>query len=212
MDYSLNEIESISKRAVFGAGYPWGIAEDAGIATRWLCKHSLNGCEVLANLLDAKLVISLPEHTPEIEGLDWSGNENLCPLVTGSILSDFASHLLKGAISLTKVQSALLLVPFTHLVSIQLGKCISLTNLVTEDVLVTLDAGSVELFKEIQEGALDLKVCVGGKISNPVPISNRVKPNPSSMAILERYAGLTYAPATEESRNQGAGAGLTDND
>ena len=34
----------------------------------------------------------------------------------------------------------------------------------------------------------------------------------AALARLEELAALTYAPATEDSRRRGAGAGLTDND
>ena len=33
MNFSLNEMEAIAKRAARGAGYPWGLAEEASKAT-----------------------------------------------------------------------------------------------------------------------------------------------------------------------------------
>lgn len=37
MSFALNEIEATAKRATRGAGYDWGLAEDASKAVRWLC-------------------------------------------------------------------------------------------------------------------------------------------------------------------------------
>ena len=47
MNYSLNAVESTAKRAARGAGYPWGLAEEAGKATRWLSHQGLEGCGAL---------------------------------------------------------------------------------------------------------------------------------------------------------------------
>ncbi|WP_186827033.1 hypothetical protein [Shimia ponticola] len=40
----------------------------------------------------------------------------------------------------------------------------------------------------------------------------RFHPEPAVLETLKRFAHLTYVPETEESRQAGAGAGLTDND
>ncbi|NND22495.1 MAG: DUF3726 domain-containing protein, partial [Silicimonas sp.] len=42
MSYSLNEVEATAKKAARGAGYPWGLAEEAAKATRWLCAHDID--------------------------------------------------------------------------------------------------------------------------------------------------------------------------
>jgi len=41
---------------------------------------------------------------------------------------------------------------------------------------------------------------------------NRAIAQIDNMQVLERYAQLTYAPATDESRLLGAGTSLSDND
>lgn len=51
MVLSLNEVQVTAKKAARGAGYPWGIAEEAGQAARWLCSHGLDGCAALAGVL-----------------------------------------------------------------------------------------------------------------------------------------------------------------
>ena len=53
---------------------------------------------------------------------------------------------------------------------------------------------------------------LGGQIDVATPIRSRAQPAPEAWATLNRLAHRTYAPATEESRLKGAGAGLSDND
>ena len=48
MTWSLNEIETLSRKAARGAGLSWGLAEEAGKATRWLAAAGLPGPQVLA--------------------------------------------------------------------------------------------------------------------------------------------------------------------
>ena len=55
MSYSLNEMEATAKRAARGAGYSWGLAEEASKATRWLCTQGLDGAAELAHVLGADL-------------------------------------------------------------------------------------------------------------------------------------------------------------
>ncbi len=53
MMYSLGEIEVHAKKAVRGAGFEWGFAEEAGKAVRWLEQQHLPGMKVLADYLSA---------------------------------------------------------------------------------------------------------------------------------------------------------------
>jgi len=51
-----------------------------------------------------------------------------------------------------------------------------------------------------------------GNAPLPVAKHERFQPDPEVLETLHRFAHLTYVPETEESRQAGAGAGLTDND
>ena len=53
MSYSIGEIGSLSLRAVRGAGHPWGVAEEASWAVRWLIRAGLPGANALADALEA---------------------------------------------------------------------------------------------------------------------------------------------------------------
>lgn len=49
MSYSIGEIAALSRRAVRGAGYPWGIADEAAWAVSWLQRAGLPGADALAS-------------------------------------------------------------------------------------------------------------------------------------------------------------------
>jgi hypothetical protein len=48
---TLSEIRATATKAARGAGHDWGMAEEAGLATRVLESHDLPGVHVLARLL-----------------------------------------------------------------------------------------------------------------------------------------------------------------
>lgn len=50
---SLGEVEALCKKAARGAGLPWGLAEEAGFAARWLSAHGLDGAGLLLADLEA---------------------------------------------------------------------------------------------------------------------------------------------------------------
>ena len=98
MTFSLNEIEAMCKRAARGAGLPWGLAEEAGKAARWLTAHGQPGPEILAELLtrnDGKAYGILAPTSTEGEWRAPSGE--LCPLISGAALSDRASKVAAGS-------------------------------------------------------------------------------------------------------------------
>lgn len=48
---SWGELHFYTCRAVFGAGLPWGLAEDAGFTAAWLARHDIDPAPVLAVML-----------------------------------------------------------------------------------------------------------------------------------------------------------------
>jgi hypothetical protein len=52
MRCSLNEIDSQLRKAARGAGLPWGLAEEAGKAARWLEMHGIACLPVFAALFE----------------------------------------------------------------------------------------------------------------------------------------------------------------
>ena len=51
MSFSLNETEALCRKAARGAGYGWGLSEEAGKAVRWMVRFGLPGPALLARHL-----------------------------------------------------------------------------------------------------------------------------------------------------------------
>ncbi len=206
MSFSLNEVEATAKRATRGAGYEWGLAEDAAKATRWLCAHDFDGVALLAGLLDQA---DRGVHAPAAIDGDWVGEGALCPLRAGCMLSDCA-HLLKTQpIVMQRVSVPALLVPFAAQAALQLKQVVSVEcnerTICTDGQVVT---GTPDWPTMAQSVIISL---VGEQLTSSTR-QTRATPSLADWDTLNRLAHKTYAPATEESRLLGAGAGLSDND
>lgn len=202
MTLSRNEIEAIAKRAARGAGYPWGIAEEAGRAVRWLCARGLDGGGALAMLLAA--VDGAPDaHAPRLDGRDWrAAGEALCPLLAGCALSDRADALGAEPLRLHAVAAPLLLVPFVAAVARHRGAG---WRIGAGDASLVTDGTGIILSGAFPCDAAD---CTLAPDATPVPVPpppRRAAPDPATLAALEAFGHRTYAPATAESRRRGAG-------
>jgi len=208
---SLNEVEALAKKATRGAGYPWGIAEEAGKAVRWLCARDLDGCAALADVLAEMETSAFADHAPLIDG-DWTSRRNrLCPMLAGVTLSDLAETLGEGELRLEDVCRPILLAPFAGLAA----QCIKAPMVLKwNDTQVATDGANLWANGDVHARCASVTVQVESRIANitPQPTRSRAKPTPDALTVLNRLAHLTYAPATEESRLSGAGAGLSDND
>ncbi len=186
MSWSLGEITALCTKAARGAGKPWGLAEEAGWAVRWLAERGLPGPEAFAAYL--------------------SSREGPCPVTVGASMAD------TGAIGLMTdagaIAEPLLLVPF-------------LSRLAPTAKALQVDAagqgflvwdGETDLSCNLAQGA-QLRVVGEAASGEACSHTQRIEAIvPEALAVLEGFAGRTYAPATEASRAKGAGAGLTDND
>ncbi|WP_264210531.1 DUF3726 domain-containing protein [Leisingera thetidis] len=209
MSYALNEVEATAKRAARGAGYDWGLAEEAAKATRWLCAQGLDGAAVLAGLLEAGYAADLPAHVPQGLDGDWLAKVRLCPLASGAALSDCAAQLQHGPLKMGPVAQPVLILAFAALAARQLGVCVTVEG---EGFQAVTDAAGLQIEGALPESAAVLTVRAGGSLAAGGPLRTRAEPAEAAWAVLNRFAHKTYAPATEQSRLLGAGAGLSDND
>ena len=215
---SLNEVEFYSRRAARGAGMPWGLAEEAGKASRWLAERGLPGVELLARLLEANDGRPYADMAPKLNGQWRSTDGYLCPVCTGSALSDHIGLVSAGKeISLAELAFPLLLAPFLDHSQRQADACYGIRWL---GARVLVFANGLEL--ECEEEAAHLSEHVdavavsSGRQRNKSPTyrprTAGVKIPRSVWRVMESFAKRTYVPATAESRARGAGAGRTDND
>ncbi|MCE8510186.1 DUF3726 domain-containing protein [Ruegeria pomeroyi] len=210
MSFSLNEIEATAKRATRGAGYPWGLAEEAAKATRWLAAHDIDACAELAALLTRVDGVPFADLSPDTGGMTWAApGGTLCPLAAGAALSDRAAELSDAGFRLEQVARPALLVPFAALIAQQIGRPVSLR---WGGGCAVTDGKALDLSGATPDLAPLVEVTLGGQIDAATPMRSRAQPAPETWATLNRFAHRTYAPATEESRLKGAGAGLSDND
>lgn len=191
MDLSLNEVEAQARKAVRGAGYQWGEAEEAGRAIRWLCRHSIDGCALLAALLRADM------------------SPGTCPIKAGITLADFAKVLTEDPMTVGPVAVPMILVPFAANAAVLLERAVEIGG---DDWSVQTIGDQLNLQgTPIQDLAtVQIRLCNADLSLNST--RNRAHPSPETWAILGDFAHRTYAPATEESRKLGAGSGLSDND
>lgn len=210
MTYALNEIEATAKRATRGAGYPWGLAEEAAKATRWLCANGYDGAKVLASALTQNMASHLRDHTPLNPKGTWQANNALCPLITGAALSDFAFRLTDGPISLRDIVSPALLLPFAAMAARQLDCAVSLECDGFSAILRPHGLSQKGTCPD-HTSAMSVSLCGTATATNALHV--RATPDSDAWATLNALAHNTYAPATEESRRLGAGGSeLTDND
>ncbi len=210
MNVSLNEVEATAKRATRGAGYQWGLAEEAAKAVRWLCANDIDGCGALAGLIERFDGVDLAERVPLPDDTGWYGKGSvLCPLIAGAALSDCALDLADRDIRMGPVAAPCLLFPFAAHAARQLRNTVTVSW--PAGAAVT-DGDRISLTGPIGTRVDFITVCRGGLLGAPNRQMSRAMPEQGVWETLNRFAHRTYAPATAESRLLGAGAGLTDTD
>jgi hypothetical protein len=190
MTMSLNEVEAMARKAARGAGFEWGLAEDAGKATRWLCAHGQDGVAVAVAVFT-------------------NGAAAESTLACGAALSDRAADLRDGSIELQNLADPLFLMPFAAMAAQTLRATVEVE---CDGCRALTDGKSLTLIGDFPEIASALSIRLTDTVLGAEGPSSRARPNPSDWAELETLAKRTYAPATDESRLKGAGAGLSDND
>ncbi|MBT2130588.1 DUF3726 domain-containing protein [Aliiroseovarius lamellibrachiae] len=216
MSHSLNEIEAMSKRAARGAGLSWGLAEEAAKGTRWLSSFGFSGPELLADLLELNDRLPPVDFSPVSLRADvWHAPaRRMSPLLAGAALSDCAVRLLeRGTITMENVSLPMLAVPFMGGAALRLGVPVAVE---WEGVRLATDGKQLS----VQGDATALRSAQADRVVfiAPAEMAGRREPvmradvSDESWERLGVFAHRTYAPATEESRLRGAGAGLSDND
>ncbi len=192
---SLSEIRATATKAARGAGCPWGMAEEAGLAARVLEAHGLDGVGALANLFASTRACACTGHN----------DAPTCGLSAMTALSDAMPEDMRDMNAV--VAPLLLAVPL----------------LLQKDAMWSLDwdgggvvcgAGGCRAHGEtapaVAEGlrfsrvALRDDMCLADWRSRDVP--------ETAWDTLEILAARTYVPETEASRAAGAGPGSADSD
>lgn len=219
--YSLNETASRGRLAARGAGYPWGLADEVYRSVFWLVQRNFPAPLLLTQLLEHfETTDIVNESMPVLTDTHWSSRgEWLCPVLLGCALSDSIEPAqTHSVITFDNVKTPLLMLPFVADLAIRFKK---VAELKLDSVTIATDGihlrhSSAEL-NVMQHAALcSLTLLSHDKVdfvsTEEMAFTDRAQIKAEVWSVLGKFAHRTYAPATEASRNLGAGAGVLDND
>ncbi len=187
----------MARQAARGAGLPWGLADEAGRAVRELCAAGVDGCAALAHLLGD--LRARRHHSPAPAHLldrVWAAPGGaLCPIRTGTALSDMARALPPDGVGLVGVIRPILILPFAVDVARRLDATVTLSwhsgilscgpdGVPPSDVIVRLAL--------IRQTGLHLHP--GGPNTPAAPRHGRARPDADAWAALVISAGRCFAP------------------
>lgn len=192
MNHSLNEYEDLCKKAARGGGMHWGQAEEVGKAARILSYYGID---------DGQLVLS---------AIECFSDKNA--LFLGPALCDKAIDF-KKSIRLAGVESPTFILPFLQMMLTSETTCLKVTWIGFEGIV---SANEIFCFRPegiANVGPVNIEIeSIETFVFQKTKRFSRVEINENILNMLNKFANRTYAPATEESRLSGAGAGLSDND
>ncbi|MEO8247817.1 MAG: DUF3726 domain-containing protein [Burkholderiales bacterium] len=218
--YTLAEIEALGRKAARGAGFSWGMAEEAGRAARWLTSFGLPGAEALAGLLvrnDGKPWAAL---YPLDLGHAWtSASGELCPLIAGaSLLDRIAEPDHEAGFILGRIAYPLLVLPFVGRAAQRWQRrfevcfsgvraCCLPEGLSFAGDMAQLAASETPGLTVRELAANEPVVAASATLTTPTSAARAV--DADAWSALGRLAHRTYVAATDASR---AGAGGRDQD
>ncbi|NNC80427.1 MAG: DUF3726 domain-containing protein [Acidimicrobiales bacterium] len=204
MNLSLGEFQSLIAKAFRGAGYPWGLTEEAAFAARRLAEGGLPVGAMVVRLLQSVDGSAIADLMPDEQ---WrSSGPVLCAVCVGTSIADEADC---EDLELGPTSEPIFIAPFLS------------ATLDADDGGYVIDWGEGRCY--VTSGGIRVE---GGLSVGPVAVMirrqaalpsederfDRVEVDDVTFSALATFAHRVYAPATEASRLAGAGAGTTDND
>ena len=202
---TLSEIDTTSKRATKGAGFPWGVAEEVGKNMRLLELFGLPGIKNLNQYLkDYKQ----EKQFQKITLISETNNANkypFCPIILGTNFIDQVNLLDKKAnIHISNVAFPILFLPFASRASEIIGKRIFL-KIDEKEFLLNLN-------QSIYSNYLKNEILESCNIIDISFIENNNSFKENEWNELYKLSEDTFVEETESLKIGAAGAGLTDND
>lgn len=182
---TLSEIRATCTKAARGAGCPWGMAEEAGIAARLLEAHGLPGVQALADLFDS----------PHSCACTGSTDAAACGLAQMVALSDAPPA---DMVTMGEIAGPLLLLSPLILDGgmWRLDWDNGAAGCGPDGAWVTGEVPKVAVVT-VRRSKKDPDPCAPGWKSRAV--------SPAAWATLETLAARTYVPESDASRTSGAG-------
>jgi hypothetical protein len=210
VNLSLGEYSALVAKAFRGAGYSWGLTEEASFSARRLAESGFPTGDMVVRLLRQVDRMSTADVMPDAR---WTSlGPALCSVCLGTSIADLGGC---GELSLGPTVEPLFVAPFLsrtlgearsgYVIEWEGGECA-----VSEAKISVSGDEPVEPCRVVirpQEQGLSQVVDALDSVRR-----QRVELREATMAALEAFAHRVYAPATAASRIAGAGAGLTDND
>ena len=221
---SLNEIEQTASKGARGAGYGWGLAEEAGAAARWLAMRGLPFLQ--------PLTMGVLKQMQRLESFDSARRigsshrpvetaNRLGPISVLTALSDELLLLppLTGELSIRALAAPVLVLPALARISKRYDKPLLVR---WPGVAIDCRAGTLTVD---DAGRAGLQAVLADWFTvtrlTAAPIANQAVPNlrhqgadvnENQWRELTAFACRMYIPEAETSRLGGAGTGRTDND
>ena len=202
---TLSEIDTTSKRATKGAGFPWGVAEEVGKNMRLLELFGLPGVKNLNQYLKDYKQEKQFQKITLISETNNSNKYPFCPIILGTNFIDQVNLLdKKNNIQISNVAFPILFLPFVSRASEIIGKRIFL-KIEEKEFLLNLNQSiySNYLKNEILEGCNTIDISF---------IENNNSFNENEWKELYKLSEDTFVEETDSLKIGAAGAGLTDND
>ncbi len=200
---SLSEIDTTAKRATKAIGFSWGIAEEVGKNSRLLEMFGLPGIRNLNYYFKV-----YKKH--QFQKISLISKKNIskipyCPIITGTNFLDQAYTIQEHEnISFDNIAFPILFLPFVSRASEIIGKKILLS--IDENILL------LNFNHSILSNANINNIIELGKVINIKFIENENSFTESEWKELYNLSEDTFVEETEESKQNTAGAGVTDND
>jgi|TARA_B110000196_G_scaffold308643_1_gene309481 hypothetical protein len=201
---SFNEIDTVSKRASRAAGFSWGIAEEVGKNIRMLEFFGLPGIKNLNHFYKKKKLNKF-ENLKMIGLINKSINSRFCPIIAGiSFLDQVRSLEILNEIKFEKMAYPLLFLPFISRASEIIGKRL-LLKLDDKEFLLNFNNNIFSNF--LQNEIIEIAENVSIKF-----LRNSDSFEQKEWEELYKLSENTFVEESDSLKQDGAGAGLTDND
>jgi len=197
---SFGELSFYCCRAAFGAGLPWGLAEDAAVTATWLAQQGHDPAPLLAAAL-VSLTDDAAETSVKLEQsetgtiLTTDGERPLSALVSGPSAADWWQVMKQDPAARLVVRNVDLPGWVIACIAARTGDGLASARPSggPGDVVMSADGG-------------------GAKSSGGTTHAGFVTVDHAAWAIVQRHFRRSLVPSTDASRSAGAGAGLVDTD
>ena len=213
---SSNEVLQIARKACIGSGLTVDRAEDLAEAATLLQCSGHDGLAQLLVLLEGHEAASA--HLPSTVQIDSVGRStdqlrvsHLRPHIEGVAVIDWLlANPQTGTVFIEKTDDEMLLIGLLVCAIQRFGGVFILQASHKAEPFTIRDASQLkDGLPETEVWTLSYK---SGQVASSAVLYHHTDTDLSVWEALEARANLTYVPATETSRQKGAGAGLVDND